>query len=193
MAADETTRERVLRVSARLFAAKGYHGTGMSELTKAIPLGRGGLYHHIGSKDALLAEIAYQPILSAADQAEAIVARDGLSPSEKVLLLAREMVRSIEADPDPWIVFFREYSSLPPDRQRAVLDQRARYLKAWESVVRDGAQRGEFCADEPLFLEGLLAFFIYSYIWVNQNTPESADSLGESLAQFILRGLSKQA
>lgn len=184
----ESTWERILRISADLFAQNGYHGTGMTELSEEIQLGRGGLYHHIHSKDSLLAKIAYQPILAAADIAEDLVSQD-LDPDTKVLRLANELVASIEAQPSPWIVFFREYSSLPPEWQRKVLAERERYLSAWERVVSDGVRAGRFCPDQPLFLEGLLAFFIYSYIWVNNKQLKAADSLGQSLGTFILRGL----
>jgi Transcriptional regulator len=187
-AAGETTWERILRVSADLFAQKGYHGTGLSELTDAIHLGRGGLYHHIRSKDSLLAQISRKPIREAADQAEAIVAQD-ITAEEKVVALARGLVSSIEAQPSPWIVFFREYSSLPPEYQREVLEQRERYLYSWEQAVEQGVRAGDFCDDRPLFLEGLLAFFIYSYIWVNNKGTH--EPLGDSLARFVLRGLRK--
>jgi Transcriptional regulator len=187
-AAGETTWERILRVSADLFAQKGYHGTGLSELTDAIRLGRGGLYHHIRSKDSLLAQISRKPIRDAAEQAEAIVAQN-ITAEEKVFALARGLISSIEAQPSPWIVFFREYSSLPPEHQREVLTQRERYLRSWELAVEQGVQSGDFCDDPPLFLEGLLAFFIYSYIWVNNKGVQ--EPLGESLARFVLRGLRK--
>lgn len=187
---DHSTKERVLRVSAELFAARGYHATGMTELTNAIDLGRGGLYHHIGSKDALLFEISLRPITMAADQAETIAADDTLPPRDKVRALALDLVRLIETDPAPWIVFFREYSSLSRDRQERILAQRDRFLDVWEECLRRGAVGGDFDTSRPLYLEGLLALFIYSYIWVNRREPEDADQLADSLVEFVLRGVS---
>jgi AcrR family transcriptional regulator len=44
------SRERILTEVTRLFVDKGYHGTGVQEISDAVGLGRGALYHHIGSK-----------------------------------------------------------------------------------------------------------------------------------------------
>lgn len=46
-----------VRTAARLFAAKGFHATSMSELERAVGLGRGALYHHISSKQQLLYDL----------------------------------------------------------------------------------------------------------------------------------------
>ena len=50
-------RESIIDTSARLFAANGYHATGINELCEANELGKGALYHYIGSKEELLAAI----------------------------------------------------------------------------------------------------------------------------------------
>jgi len=46
-------RESIIDTSARLFAANGYHATGINELCDANELGKGALYHYIGSKEGL--------------------------------------------------------------------------------------------------------------------------------------------
>ena len=40
-----------------MFARRGYHATGITELCVANDLGKGALYHYIGSKEGLLAAI----------------------------------------------------------------------------------------------------------------------------------------
>src|SRR5436309_3637837 len=56
--AKSSRREEILQIAARLFAENGYHGTGIAELGEAVGLGKGALYHHIGSKEDLLYEIS---------------------------------------------------------------------------------------------------------------------------------------
>ena len=48
----------ILDEAAKLFAAKGYHATGIADISEAVGLGRGALYHHIRSKEQLLFEIS---------------------------------------------------------------------------------------------------------------------------------------
>ena len=50
-------REVIVDASAGVFARHGYHGTGIAQLCEANELGKGALYHYIGSKEELLAAI----------------------------------------------------------------------------------------------------------------------------------------
>ena len=53
----QARRHAIVDTSARVFARQGYHATGIAELCVANELGKGALYHYIGSKEALLAAI----------------------------------------------------------------------------------------------------------------------------------------
>ncbi|HWA67920.1 MAG TPA: helix-turn-helix domain-containing protein, partial [Mycobacteriales bacterium] len=53
----EARRRAIIDTSAGVFAQGGYHGTGIAELCEANELGKGALYHYIGSKEELLAAI----------------------------------------------------------------------------------------------------------------------------------------
>ena len=46
----EVRRQAIVDTSARVFARGGYHATGITELCVANDLGKGALYHYIGSK-----------------------------------------------------------------------------------------------------------------------------------------------
>ena len=50
-------RQVIIDTSASVFARRGYHATGLTELCTANDLGKGALYHYIGSKEELLAAI----------------------------------------------------------------------------------------------------------------------------------------
>ena len=67
-------------MSAPVFARHGYHATGIMELCAANDLGKGALYHYIGSKEELLAAIhdrVMDEVMLGADR----VAEAGGSPS----------------------------------------------------------------------------------------------------------------
>lgn len=52
-----TTAQRLVRASARLFQRKGYHGTGVAEILTKAGVPKGSLYHHFpnGKSDLALA------------------------------------------------------------------------------------------------------------------------------------------
>ncbi len=76
-------REAIIDTSARLFAANGYHATGINELCEANELGKGALYHYIGSKEELLASIhdrVMDEVMRGADR----VADAGATPPDRL-------------------------------------------------------------------------------------------------------------
>src|SRR5215469_16722932 len=48
------SRQEILRTSARLFREQGYDATSMNDISAALKLSKGGLYHHFQSKDEIL-------------------------------------------------------------------------------------------------------------------------------------------
>ena len=186
----ESTRDRILRIATDLFVENGFQGTGLAELSEAVGLGRGGLYHHIHSKDQLHADIAFAPIRAAVEEAHRIGALDE-SPESTVMLLSAALAGAIRFAMNPWIVFFREFSSLPATDQEGILALRMEYLEEWRTAIERGVEGGKFINEPPMFLDGVLPMFIYAHIWETNRMGSSKQDLGESLGQFILRGLRK--
>src|SRR5207344_353286 len=85
----QARRQAIIDTSATVFARGGYHATGITELCAANDLGKGALYHYIGSKEALLAAIhdrVMDEVILCADR----VAAAGGSPSDQLAMLGEE-------------------------------------------------------------------------------------------------------
>src|SRR5580765_5691133 len=83
-------RQAIVDTSAGLFARRGYHATGITELCEANDLGKGALYHYIGSKEEVLAAIhdrVMDEVMIGADR----VATAGGSPPEQLALLGQDL------------------------------------------------------------------------------------------------------
>ena len=50
----ETTKEKIMRVAARMFSEKGYDKVTTREIAKAIGINSASIYHHFSSKDDIL-------------------------------------------------------------------------------------------------------------------------------------------
>jgi AcrR family transcriptional regulator len=184
----DTTRQRVLRISAELFATRGYHGTGMQELSDAVRLGRGALYYHIRSKEDLLVEIVTSPIEDVLDRAEKIEV-DGVDVVAKIRQMSRALMGSVADKRPQWTVFLREFSSLSAVHQRAVLVLRARYLAVWERVIDEGIRQGIFPDSNLFFVNGILGLYVYSYIWSAPQQSMSVDAAADAISDLLLHGL----
>src|SRR5579863_8412159 len=107
----ERRRNEIVDEAARLFAARGYHATGVAELGDAVGLGRGALYYYIDSKENLLALIHDRVIVHVLAAGDKAVNLPG-SASDKLRFLGRELIQIITLYPDHCWVFLHEYRSL---------------------------------------------------------------------------------
>ncbi|SDZ30459.1 transcriptional regulator, TetR family [Micromonospora pattaloongensis] len=182
----EDTRARIVTASAALFARQGYHGTGLSELLDAVGLGKGGLYHHIASKEQLLLEIMLEPIDRVLASSDRILAAD-TDATTKLRALGDDLGQAMAADLSAWTVFLREYSALGQDGKTQVLGRRQAYLDRWRRVLIDGAASGEFRPIDLAFVESILGLFIYTFVWARDDTP--AQELTNSIMGVLMHGI----
>lgn len=184
----DTNLERILRISADLFARNGYHGTGITELCKAVGLGRGALYHYIGSKEAVLYRISKTEV----DRMNALaedLQRQNLDPEEHLRRLASGLLSNIAEHRSEWTVFFREYSALSGEWRDRVVSARERYEGRWRQVLDRGVREGTFAPMSGLLVKGLLGMFNYTYLWYEPGGRISPEELAGQFLDAILRGI----
>lgn len=185
-------RERILKIAARLFAERGYHAIGMTELGEAVQLGRGALYHHIRSKEDLLYDITREYIADLADFANRVV-RPEPDPRKRIVMLGRQLVLKIASHQSELAVCFREVHSLTEPRHSEVLTLHSRYETVWRDAMVDGAELGEFRPYDPIVLKGMLGMYYYSYLWLRTNGKLTPAHIAERLNELALRMLDIRA
>src|SRR5205807_3480392 len=144
----QARRQAIIDTSASVFARRGYHATGITELCAANDLGKGALYHYIGSKEELLAAIhdrVMDEVMGGADR----VAEAGGSPSEQLAMLGNELLDVIHRYPDPVWVFLHEFPALTGERAAKFRARRREYEQSVEAVLRAGVKTGEFRDIDP--------------------------------------------
>jgi AcrR family transcriptional regulator len=184
----ELNRERVVAVAADLFARHGYHGTGIAELAKAVGLGRGALYHYIGSKEALLYAISRTQVDRMNAQAEAVL-RAGLPPEELLREMARGLLRNIADHRSEWAVFFRDYSALSGERRDHVIAARERYEGYWRQALDRGVEAGVLRPTPALLVKGILGMLNYTYLWFEPDGALTPEELADEYIDTLLRGI----
>ena len=135
-----STRERLLRAAADVFARRGYAGTRVSEIAEAAELSNGALYAYFGSKSELLVDALRahgRRMLS--DLASGYPAR---SISDLLLQTGRSLHLRRAPDDDlvveGLIAARRDAQVAPP--MRGFMREQADWLAA---LVRDAQARGE--------------------------------------------------
>jgi TetR/AcrR family transcriptional regulator, cholesterol catabolism regulator len=185
----QARREAIIDTSVRLFARNGYHATGLTELCDANELGKGALYHYIGSKEQLLAAIhdrVMDEVMLGADR----VAEAGGSPSAQLTGLGAELLDVIHRYPDDVWVFLHEFPALTGERATQFRERRAAYEERVEAVLRAGVESGEFRPLDPwLTARAWLGMHNYTYLWLQPGGRLSARAVAEPFADIFMRGI----
>ena len=183
-------REAIIDTSATVFAQRGYHATGINELCIANDLGKGALYHYIGSKEELLAAIhdrVMDEVMAGADR----VAAAGGAPSAQLAMLGEELLDVIHRYPDHVWVFLHEFPALTDERAAQFRTRRREYERRVETVLRAGVEAGEFRDVDPwLTARAWLGMHNYTYLWLKPGGAVSARDVAKPFADIFLRGIS---
>jgi AcrR family transcriptional regulator len=186
----EARRQEIVDTSAVIFAERGYHATGIAELCAANDMGKGALYHYIGSKEELLAAIqdyVMDEVMLGADRVEAA----GGSPSEQLALLGGEFLDMINRFPAHVWVFLHEFPALTGERAEQLRKRRREYEQRVEAVIRAGIDAGEFRRDIDPRLTTLawLGMHDYTYLWLKPDGKWTARDVAGPFADVFLRGI----
>jgi TetR/AcrR family transcriptional regulator, cholesterol catabolism regulator len=186
-------REAIVDTSARVFARHGYHATGITELCAANDLGKGALYHYIGSKEELLATIhdrVMDEVMLGADR----VGEAGGSPTQQLAMLGEELLDVIHRYPDHVWVFLHEFPALTGDRADQFRKRRHEYERQVEAVLRAGVDAGEFRDVDPwLTARAWLGMHNYTYLWLKPGGRLSARAVARPFAEIFMRGIANPA
>jgi AcrR family transcriptional regulator len=185
----QARRQVIIDTSAPVFAQHGYHATGIMQLCAANDLGKGALYHYIGSKEELLAAIHDRVMDEVMLGAERVAAAGG-SPSQQLTMLGDELLDVIHRYPDHVWVFLHEFPALTGERAAQFRERRRDYERRVEAVLQAGVDSGEFRELEPrLTAMAWLGMHNYTYLWLKAGGRLSARDVAKPFAEIFMRGI----
>ncbi|HET9322256.1 MAG TPA: TetR/AcrR family transcriptional regulator [Gaiellaceae bacterium] len=172
-----TRKTELTREAARLFAERGYHGTSIGDLAKALGVQKGSLYAHIESKQDLLYETmreGAQAFHAALDEIP-----EDVKATERIRLALRAHLRVVGEQLDVATVFIREWRYLEGERATEFLSERRRYEERFRALFREGRELGELRTDLDDQAAALLvlsaANWAYTWLPAGADTDELAD------------------
>ncbi len=188
----QARRDAIVDTSARVFASGGYHATGIAELCVANDLGKGALYHYIGSKEELLAAIhdrVMDEVLASAERVE----NAGGSPTQQLTMLGDQLLDVIARYPDHVWVFLHEFPALTGERAEQFRERRRQFERSVEAILRAGVESGEFRDIEPrLTALAWLGMHNYTYLWMKRDGVLSAREVASRFADIFIKGIAAQ-
>ncbi|HWD04135.1 MAG TPA: TetR/AcrR family transcriptional regulator [Amycolatopsis sp.] len=181
--------ERVRSAAVKLFAAKGFHGTGIRELAQEAELSSASLYHYMGTKEDLLVDImttALRRLLDAAAKATA----GATDPVGRLRSLVALHVVAHAARPAETRVVDNEVDAISAPARARVVALRDEYEALWAQAIADGVAAGVFHTAHPAVTRlALLEMCSGVARWYSPAGPVSLEGLATHYAQLALGAL----
>lgn len=185
---EESTRDRILQAAVNVFAEKGYHGAGMSDIGQAANIQRGALYYHIGSKEELLYDLTRRHVEVALDAGrKAIEGHDDARDQFRALTQAH--IRTLADRRADVTVAEREMHVLTGERAAALAKLRREYQDLFGEVINRGADQGVFSRPTLIDVMGVLGMLNYTHVWLDPHGSEPVERVADRLSSLILDGL----
>jgi TetR/AcrR family transcriptional regulator, cholesterol catabolism regulator len=164
----EARRQEIIDAAASLFADKGYTATGTAQLCEAVGLGKGALYHYIGSKENLLVEIQDRVLVPLLAKARIIMALSDEEPLVRLRLLSQALLEMIFARLDHIWVYEHDYRHVTGANRKRLVRQRREFEDLVRDLIReamdDGALRN---VDLRLAVLQFLNLHNHTYQWAH--------------------------
>jgi AcrR family transcriptional regulator len=138
----QARNEEVFRTAAELMVQRGYAGTSMGDLARAVGMTKAGLYHHISSKQDMLFQILRHALEGL--EREVIEPTKGLSdPEERLREMIRRHVRGLFNHGLEFALLFPERRHLEPAPQEVICQKVENYLDLIRKALRELADEGK--------------------------------------------------
>ncbi len=178
-------RQQILAAAVRVFAARGYEATRISDIATEAGVAYGLVYHYFSSKDAVLEAVfreSWGRLLTAISEAEQAA---GTSP-ERLGLVVKIVLRSWRDDPDLVRLLVREVTRNPHIQDE--LDEIGAAFASLERIIAAGQEEGTIRRSlDPQ----LCAWMVYGALeeiltgWVLGRLPDDADTLARAEREVI--------
>lgn len=182
-------RQEVVDQAAAVFAERGYAETSVQQLSEALGIAAGGIYHYFGGKQELLIAIATQVMDPLLDDARTLVAetRDDADPQELLRSVLHMWVAQVVARRDHMLVFQQQRHAV--DTSPEWRDVR-RTRKAFEQLV-DGlltrlGEEGVLRGDRRLVLATLLGAVNHTAQWYRPRGPLSPGAIADGYFALVV-------
>ena len=180
------TAERVEQAALRLFAIRGFEGTGIRSIAEEAGITLGSLYHYIGTKEDLLERLMQRSMRGLLDPGREVVQAIE-DPRARIVKLVELHVHRHAEDNLLSIVGDAEIRSLSPARRRKTVALRDAYEALWEETISDGSRRGDFrVLDVKLATFALLEMCSGVAYWYSPNGRLSLGAISKAFVEMAL-------
>ena len=161
-------REEILSAAEKVFAAKGFFPTTMSDIAREAEFGTGTLYKYFKSKEELYFTLIDEKVeeINRLVKSELSQKTSAIERIRKVLGLQLEF---IERNRDFFMIYISERNrfewTVKDDLGKGIHEKMVTYIDTLAEVMRQGVKEGEFKSINPIDLAHALVGIVNSFVF----------------------------
>jgi AcrR family transcriptional regulator len=192
-AAREQRELQILEAALQVFAARGYHGTSVSDLVDAAGVARGTFYLYFDSKQAVFLALLERLLVAMRGAVLGVDTRAGAAPlTDQVVAILRAFLTTAAGSRALTTIVFREAVVLDQAVQERVREHEGAFLAWISGSLRNGVALGLLRPHDP----DLAAVLIYGAVrhvlercLDDHTTAADIDRLARGMVDHHLHGL----
>ena len=191
-----THRKEILSAAEKLFAAKGFFPTTMSEIAQEAQFGTGTLYKYFRSKEDLYFTLIDEKTAEINAPMKGEFSRK-MSAIEKVEKILRIEFEFIERNRDFFRIYISERSrfewTVKEDLGKRIHKKMVSYIHLLAQVMKQGIKDGTFKPQDPMDLAHALVGIVNSFVfeWLIAPRPYPLLSKVDTVLDIFLRGVQR--
>ena len=191
----ETSRRREIEDAAStLFRQRGYSGTSVRDIARALDIQGASLYAHVASKQEVLWSIVERTATRFEQAADVVEAADPgavvFGPGVQLISLVRAHVGVLTDDIERAGVFVHEWRALDAGRREAMARRRDAYEARFRSAIQNGVESGAFAAVDPALTATYILTALNGLVgWYDPKGRLSAKAIADAYADLSVRAV----
>lgn len=181
-------RSDVINAAVRLFNQHGYEATTVGMIAEQLKVSKSAIYHHVTSKEDLLASALDRALSSLEEMLDAAKASTR-SPVERLETVLRGTIRVLIAELESVTLLLRLRGNT--DLERQALARRRRFNLAVAELVDEADEVGALRADLDSRVATRLVFGMVNSIteWYRPGGTLDAETLADHIVGIVFDGL----
>lgn len=188
--AEHAINRAILETAARVICAKGYEGASIQEIADACELTKAGLYHHIQSKETLLAgimnygmDLFEQKVLS---QVTGIA-----DPLERLIACMEKNIKLVtEASSKEVTIILHEHATLKGAAGKRINARKKQYVRFLEQSFSEAVLQGRIRPVNPKVAAfSFLGMVLWIYKWFRPDGELSDEQVAADMIDLLFTGL----
>ena len=191
----ETNRRREIEDAASsLFRERGYSGTSVRDIARAVDIQGASLYAHVASKQDVLWAIVERMAARFEAAADGVEATDPgalvFGPGVHLISLVRAHVGVLTDDIERASVFVHEWRALDSGRRADMARRRDAYEARFRAAIADGVDTGAFAPVDPALTATYILTALNGLVgWYQPDGRLSARTIADAYADLSVRAV----